>query len=74
MGKNQWVVPLDVGSWGVRGEGNEKLTSIYDTQKEAINKAREIAINQKSELIIQREDGKIREKNSYGNDDYQPKG
>lgn len=42
------------GQYGGWREGN--------TQKEAINKAREIAINQKSEVLIHGENGKIREK------------
>lgn len=73
MGKNQWVVPHD-GQWAVKGEGNERATSVHDTQAEAIAAARNIAINQRSELIIQGADGKIREKNSYGNDNFPPKG
>ncbi|HHX8374749.1 MULTISPECIES: DUF2188 domain-containing protein [Vibrio harveyi group] len=73
MGKNQWVVKKD-GQWGVKGEGNEKMTSYHKTQKEAIEAGKAIAQNQKSELIIQGKDNKIREKNSYGNDDFPPKG
>jgi hypothetical protein len=73
MGKNQHVVPHD-GSWGVRGEGNERLTRIVDTQAEAIEIARQIAINQESELFIHRPNGQIRDRNSYGNDPYPPKG
>lgn len=73
MGKNQWVVPQD-GQWAVKGEGNERATSLHNTQAEAIAAGRAIAINQKSELIIQGVDGKIREKNSYGNDSFPPKG
>jgi hypothetical protein len=34
----------------------------------------EIAQNQQSELLIHGENGRIREKNSYGNDPYPPKG
>ena len=73
MGKNQHVVPTD-GEWGVRGEGNERLTSIHDTQAEAEAAAREIAINQRSEVVIHRPDGRIRDKNSYGNDPFPPRG
>lgn len=73
MGKNQHVVPKD-GKWQVIGEGNEKATATFDTQAEAIEKAREIAINQESEVVIHGKDGKIREKNNYGNDPYPPKG
>jgi Uncharacterized protein conserved in bacteria (DUF2188) len=32
MGKNQHVVPAN-GEWGVRGEGNSRLTSVHDTQE-----------------------------------------
>lgn len=73
MGKNQHVVRT-LDGWGVRGEHNIRITQKFDTQKEAIAKAREIAINQKSELFIHGENGRIRERNSYGNDPYPPKG
>lgn len=72
MGKNVHVVPSN-GKWGVRTEGSEKLSSLSNTQIEAIEKARTIAKNQESELFIHGEDGKIRARNSYGNDPYPPK-
>lgn len=71
--KNQHVVPHG-SDWAVKGAGNSKATSIHSTQQEAINRGREIAQNQKSELLIHGENGRIREKNSYGNDPYPPKG
>ena len=70
--KNQWVIKYR-NIWAVKGEGNTKVTKITKTQKEAIDIAREIAKNQKSELIIQNTEGKIRSKDSYGNDPYPPK-
>ena len=73
MSKNQHVVPHD-GDWGVRGEGNQRVTSKRDTQAEAIEAAREIAIDRGSELLIHRRDGRIRERNSYGNDPFPPRG
>jgi hypothetical protein len=73
MSKNQHVVPAD-GGWGVRGAGNGRLTSKHDTQAEAIDSAREIAINQRSEVVIHRPNGQIRDKNSYGNDSFPPRG
>jgi hypothetical protein len=72
-GKNQHVVPTDKG-WGVKGEGNDKLTSKTDTKSEAESIAREIAKNQKSELFIHGKDGKIQSRDSYGNDPYPPEG
>jgi hypothetical protein len=73
MAKNQPVVPVG-NKWGVRGEGNSRITRISDTQREAINIGREIAINQQSELFIHSGDGRIRRRNSYGNDPFPPKG
>ena len=73
MGKNQHVVPRD-GGWGVRGAGNSRDTAQTSTQREAIERAREIAQNQGSEVVIHGTDGKIREKNSYGNDPFPPTG
>lgn len=74
MGKNQHVVKVNNGSWGVRGEGNSKITKKAPTQKEAISIGKGIAKNQHSELIIHGTNGKIREKNSYGNDKCPPRG
>lgn len=72
MGKNQHVVPHDDG-WAVRGAGNKQVTSIHRTQKEAIKQGRGIAINERSELVIHGEDGKIRDKDSFGNDPFPPR-
>lgn len=65
--KNQHVVPTKDG-WGVKGAGNSKNTANTDTQKQAIDIAKGIAKNQKSEVVIHGKNGKIRDKDSYGND------
>lgn len=72
MGKNQWVSPRDGGKWGVHGEGNQRDTKLFDTQKAAWDYAIDIAKNQHSEVIVQGLDGKIRSKDSYGNDPHPP--
>ena len=72
MGKNQHVVRRDDG-WAVRGERNNRDTSLHDTQGEAIEAARDIARNQRAEVVIHSRDGKIRDKDSYGNDPFPPK-
>ena len=60
--------------WAVVGEGSSRDTSVHDTQAEAMKRAREIAINQGSEVVIHSQDGKIRDKNSYCNDPFPPRG
>lgn len=72
-GKDQFVVPTN-GGWGVRGVGNDKLAKVCKTQKDAIEVAKNIAMNQQSELIVLGTNGKIRLKNTYGNDPFPPRG
>lgn len=72
-GKNQHVVKRDK-AWAVLGEGNTRDTSHHPTQKEAAEAAREIARNQKSEVLIHGKDNKIRARDSYGNDPHPPEG
>lgn len=72
-GKNQHIVPHG-DEWAVKGAGNERATSLHRTQAEAIERGREIAQNQQSELVIHRPDGRIRDKDSYGNDPFPPEG
>ena len=73
MSQNQWVVPHESG-WAQRGEGNDRVTRVFPPQAEAIKTARETARREKSELINQGQDGKIRERNTYGPDPYPPRG
>lgn len=72
MGKDQHVVPHN-GNWAVRGAGNGRVTSNHSTQSDAIEAARGIARKQKSEVVIHRRNGRIRDKDSYGNDPCPPK-
>ena len=62
---------INVGTKNCRSINSAKITN---TQKDAISYARNIAINNSSEVVIHGRDGKIRDKNSYGNDPFPPKG
>jgi len=74
MAKSQHVTPHPNGGWQVKGAGNSRATVRTDTQYKAVEIARGIAIKQQSEVVIHAQNGRIREKNSYGNDPYPPKG
>jgi uncharacterized protein YdaT len=67
MKKNQHVVKHQDG-WAVKGAGNTRATVVTSTQQQAINAAVTIARNHKAEVVIHGRDGKIRDKDSYGND------
>jgi uncharacterized protein YdaT len=73
MGKNQHVVRHPDG-WAVRSEKSDRPSSVHGRQSDAIEAGRQIAINQRSELMIHGRDGKIRDRNTYGHDPYPPKG
>jgi ketosteroid isomerase-like protein len=65
------VVPKQ-DRWGVEVDGVQQVA--FDTQKQAIQKGRDLARTNRAELVIHGRDGKIREKNSYGNDPEDSKG
>lgn len=73
MAKNVHVTP-NGKNWQVKTANSSKAYRVTDTQKEAIKIARNIAINNKSELLIHGKNGQIRVKDSFGNDNFPPKG
>jgi len=71
--KQVWVSPKG-NSWKVKSTGVGKTAAITKTKAEAKEIATRIARNQDAELVVQRQDGTIQEKNSFGNDPFPPKG
>ena len=69
---NQHVVP-NGNNWQVKAEKATRATKNFNTQREAINYAKGIAIKQNSEVVIHDKHGRIRDKDSYGNDLCPPK-
>lgn len=73
MSNNVHIVPHSDG-WAVKIEGNDRATSVHDTQQQAIDAGRERARREESELLIHGRDGRIRDRDSYGGDDFPPPG
>lgn len=71
--KGQHVVP-NGGKWAVRKAGSERASGVFDTQKEAISRGKELAKNQGTELYVHGKDGRIRERSTFGKDPAPPKG
>lgn len=71
--KNIHVVKCD-DLWKVKQDGAQRSSGNFGTQREAFERAREIARRNGQEVAIHGKDGKIREKLSYGNDPYPPEG
>lgn len=71
--KHVHVVPKNK-QWAVKTEKSSMAVKLTKTQKEAIEIGKDLAKKNESELLIHGKDGKIREKNSYGNDPRKIKG
>ncbi len=71
--RNQHIVPHP-GGWAVKPEGGDRASSVHPTQQDAIDRGRDVARNQGTELLIHGRDGRIRERDSHGHDPYPPKG
>lgn len=71
-GKNVHVVPAG-NKWQVKVEGNPKPQSSHTTQQNAQKAAIPTAKKNQSEVVVHRPDGRIRDKDSYGNDPNPPK-
>ena len=61
---HQHVVPYQ-DDWAVRREGNKRITSKHRKQSTALRNAKTIAKRHKSDVIIHRASGGIRDRISY---------
>lgn len=68
-----WVSPKQ-NQWKVKSPSNLKASKIFENKKEAVDFGIKLAKNTHSELIVQKKDGTIHIKNSYGKDPKEIKG
>ena len=71
---NYWTSPRDDGRWESQREGSQRPSRVFDTQREAWDHSRVRARDTGGEAFLQGRNGQIRERNTYGNDPYPPKG
>jgi uncharacterized protein YdaT len=72
--KQTHVVPNSIrGGWDIKHENAERSSGHFGNKNDAINRGREISINQQTEFIIHNQDGKISRHDSHGNDPCPPK-
>jgi hypothetical protein len=67
------VVPAPGGGWNVKRGGGQRSSGHFDTKQEATDRAREISQNQKTELVIHNQNGRISQSDSHGNDPCPPR-
>jgi hypothetical protein len=56
------------GRWKNKVEGSSRAANTHDTKSAAVAKGREMAKSRKVEHIIEKQDGTIGERNTYGHD------
>ncbi len=71
--KDYHVTPHPEGGWQVKKEKADRASSLHNTQNDAIDSAKNLAKRNKTEVVIHRKDGRIRDSDSYGNDPNPPK-
>ena len=59
--------------WGALREGSKRVSGNFDTQAQTIQAGRKLAELGKGEILIHGENGRIRARDSYGNDPFPPK-
>lgn len=69
--KDIHVVPKGKG-WATKKEGAKRAGSTHSTQGQAIQRAIKQAKRERTEVVIHRPDGRIRDSDSYGNDPHPP--
>lgn len=65
-GTNLHVIPSPNGKWTVKRADAERASKKFDTQADALNWARSKGKNERSEVVIHRRDGTIREWDTFG--------
>jgi len=68
------VYNSDRGRWENKAAGNSSPLSTHHTKANATDRGENIAEKAKAEHFIHGKDGKIQERNSYGNDPVPPRG
>ncbi len=62
------VVPGKEGRWLVKRSGTTRPSGVFESQSEAISRARDLAKSKNSELVVYGKDGRIRDRITYGSD------
>ncbi len=68
------VEPRADGRWAVQTDGTKRADSLHDRKSDAVMRARELALNKQTELVVKNSTGQIRGKDSHGKDRRSVKG
>lgn len=60
IGQKYHITQTADGKWQIKGAKAERVLKLFDTQKEAIDYAKNVAGNQEGNIVTHKTDGKIR--------------
>jgi hypothetical protein len=66
--RSQHVAPSNNGRWAVRRYGASRAGRVFETRRDAVTYARDLARRERSEVYIHGRDGAVRRRDSYGPD------
>jgi hypothetical protein len=68
MAKGDVEVHPQGNTWAVKVEGDLAPRSTHERKSDAVDSGRALAKSMRVEFIVKKQDGRIAEKDSYGND------
>ncbi len=71
--KSHHVVPNPEGGWNVKKGGADKASKTFEKKDKAVDFARQVSRNQRTELVIHKKDGTIQSADSHGHDPLPPR-
>jgi len=69
-----WTHPRPDGKWGTKKAGASRDSRVFGNQAQSWEYTKERAKEEGGEAFLQNRQGRIRERNTYGEDPYPPKG
>jgi len=72
--RDYWTQKRPDGRWESKREGANRASKVTDTQAEAWEHSKGVARAKGGEAYLKGENGRIRERNTYGNDPRKTKG
>ena len=72
--KNFRTQKRDDGKWETKREGASRASKVFDTQAQSWDYTQERARDARGEAFLKGRDNLIRERNTYGNDPFPPRG
>jgi hypothetical protein len=68
------IEPRADGQWARQKQGSNRAASLHNSQSAAVKAGRAQARRERTELIVKGEDGRIRDRESFGADPRRSKG